>query len=145
MRDLGYRLTGSSDLYADDGRRPYASINFVTAHDGFTLRDLVSYEQQAQRGQRRGQPGRRRRTTGPGTAGVEGETDDPAVIALRRRQVRNLLTTLLLSTGVPMLVAGDEMRPHPGRQQQRVLPGQRGVLAGLVRYGQAGGGGSCWP
>ena len=68
VRDLGFRLTGSSDLYADDGRRPFASINFVTAHDGFTLRDLVSYEREAQRGQRRGQPGRRRRTTGPGTA-----------------------------------------------------------------------------
>ncbi|QNE74826.1 glycogen debranching protein GlgX [Streptomyces finlayi] len=108
VRDLGYRLTGSSDLYAWGGRRPYASVNFVTAHDGFTLRDLVSYEQKHNEangeGNRDGTHDNR-----AWNGGAEGETDDPGVNALRRRQLRNLLTTLLLSTGVPMLVAGDEM------------------------------------
>ncbi|MFD7749821.1 glycogen debranching protein GlgX [Streptomyces sp. NPDC059698] len=108
VRDLGYRLTGSSDLYAWGGRRPYASVNFVTAHDGFTLRDLVSYEQKHNEGNGEGN----RDGTHDNRAwncGTEGESDDPHVDALRRRQLRNLLTTLLLSTGVPMLVAGDEM------------------------------------
>ncbi|MFH8786429.1 glycogen debranching protein GlgX [Streptomyces roseoverticillatus] len=108
VRDLGYRLSGSSDLYAWGGRRPYASVNFVTAHDGFTLRDLVSYEQKHNEangeGNRDGTDGNR-----SWNCGAEGPADDPAVLALRRRQLRNLLTTLLLSTGVPMLVAGDEM------------------------------------
>ncbi|WP_408645943.1 glycogen debranching protein GlgX [Streptomyces odonnellii] len=108
VRDLGYRLSGSSDLYAWGGRRPYASVNYLTAHDGFTLRDLVSYERK--HNEANGESNR------DGTdhnrswnCGAEGETDDPAVNALRRRQLRNLLTTLLVSTGVPMLVAGDEM------------------------------------
>ncbi|MFD0422072.1 glycogen debranching protein GlgX [Streptomyces parvus] len=108
VRDLGYRLTGSSDLYAWGGRRPYASVNFVTAHDGFTLRDLVSYEQRHNEANGEGN----RDGTNDNRAwncGVEGESDDPEINALRRRQLRNLLTTLLLSTGVPMLVAGDEM------------------------------------
>ncbi|MFJ4910869.1 glycogen debranching protein GlgX [Streptomyces sp. NPDC088726] len=108
VRDLGYRLTGSSDLYAWGGRRPYASVNFVTAHDGFTLRDLVSYEQKHNEangeGNRDGTSDNR-----SWNCGAEGETDDPQVNAVRLRQLRNLLTTLLLSTGVPMLVAGDEM------------------------------------
>ncbi|MBF6045836.1 glycogen debranching protein GlgX [Streptomyces sp. NRRL B-1677] len=108
VRDLGYRLSGSSDLYAWGGRRPYASVNFVTAHDGFTLRDLVSYEHKHNEangeGNRDGTDGNR-----SWNCGAEGPADDPAVPALRRRQLRNLLTTLLLSTGVPMLVAGDEM------------------------------------
>ncbi|MDX2403517.1 glycogen debranching protein GlgX [Streptomyces microflavus] len=108
VRDLGYRLTGSSDLYAWGGRRPYASVNFVTAHDGFTLRDLVSYEQKHNEANGEGN----RDGTSDNRAwncGAEGETTDPEINALRRRQLRNLLTTLLLSTGVPMLVAGDEM------------------------------------
>lgn len=108
LRDLGYRVSGSSDLYAWGGRRPYASVNFVTAHDGFTLRDLVSYERKHNEangeGNRDGTDDNR-----AWNCGAEGETDDPEVNALRWRQVRNLLTTLLLSTGVPMLVAGDEM------------------------------------
>ncbi|WP_411080797.1 glycogen debranching protein GlgX [Streptomyces sp. cmx-18-6] len=108
VRDLGYRLTGSSDLYAWGGRRPYASVNFVTAHDGFTLRDLVSYEHKHNEANGEGN----RDGTSDNRAwncGAEGESEDPQVNALRRRQLRNLLTTLLLSTGVPMLVAGDEM------------------------------------
>ncbi|WP_326618373.1 glycogen debranching protein GlgX [Streptomyces decoyicus] len=108
VRDLGYRLSGSSDLYAWGGRRPYASVNFITAHDGFTLRDLVTYEHKRNadngEGNRDGTHDNR-----SWNCGAEGETDDPDVTALRHRQLRNLLTTLLLSTGVPMLVAGDEM------------------------------------
>ncbi|HZY77664.1 MAG TPA: glycogen debranching protein GlgX [Jatrophihabitantaceae bacterium] len=107
VRDLAYRLTGSSDLYGDDGRLPFASINFVTAHDGFTLRDLVSYEHK--HNEANGEDNR------DGTddnrsfnCGAEGDPAPEAVVALRRRQARNLLTTLLLSTGAPMLVAGDE-------------------------------------
>ncbi|MFE6037086.1 glycogen debranching protein GlgX [Streptomyces sp. NPDC056452] len=108
VRDIGYRLTGSSDLYAWGGRRPYASVNFVTAHDGFTLRDLVTYEHKHNEANGEGN----RDGTNDNRAwncGTEGESDDPGINALRRRQLRNLLTTLLLSTGVPMLVAGDEM------------------------------------
>lgn len=108
MRDLGYRLSGSSDLYAWGGRRPYASVNFVTAHDGFTLRDLVSYEHK--HNEANGEDNRDGTNDNRSwNCGAEGETDDADVNALRRRQVRNLLTTLLLSTGVPMLVAGDEL------------------------------------
>ncbi|MCZ2822120.1 glycogen debranching protein GlgX [Modestobacter sp. VKM Ac-2977] len=108
VRDLAYRLTGSSDLYRSDGRRPFASVNFVTAHDGFTLADLVAYEQK--RNEANGEENR----DGEGhnrnwNCGVEGPTDDPAVRELRARQVRNHLATLLLSTGVPMLTAGDEL------------------------------------
>jgi glycogen operon protein len=107
VRDLAYRLTGSSDLYGDDGRLPIASINFVTAHDGFTTRDLVSYERK--HNEANGENNR------DGTddnrsynCGVEGDPAPDEVVTLRRRQARNLLTTLLLSTGAPMLVAGDE-------------------------------------
>jgi isoamylase len=109
VRELAYRLSGSSDLYQDDGRRPYASINFVTAHDGFTLRDLTTYEHK--RNEANGEDNKdgddHNRSW---NCGVEGETDDEAVNALRRRQARNFLTTLLLSTGVPMLTMGDEVR-----------------------------------
>jgi isoamylase len=107
VRDLAYRLSGSSDLYGDDGRQPGASINFITAHDGFTLRDLVSYNSKHN--------GANAEDNHDGTddnrsynCGVEGETDDNAINSVRLRQARNLLTTLLLSTGVPMLTAGDE-------------------------------------
>ncbi|MFF5704861.1 glycogen debranching protein GlgX [Streptomyces sp. NPDC012794] len=107
VRDLGYRLSGSSDLYAWGGRRPYASVNFVTAHDGFTLRDLVSYERK--HNEANGEANRDGTNDNRSwNCGAEGESGDPRVGALRRRQLRNLLTTLLLSTGVPMLVAGDE-------------------------------------
>ncbi|MFI7278421.1 glycogen debranching protein GlgX [Streptomyces sp. NPDC049879] len=107
VRDLGYRLSGSSDLYAWGGRRPYASVNFITAHDGFTLRDLVSYERK--HNEANGEDNRDGSDDNRSwNCGAEGETDDPGVNALRRRQLRNMLTTLLLSTGVPMIVAGDE-------------------------------------
>ena len=109
VRDLAYRLSGSSDLFQDAGRRPYASVNFVTAHDGFTLRDLTTYDQR--RNLANGEDGRDGEAHNRSwSCGVEGETDDPAVNALRLRQARNLLATLLLSTGVPMLSMGDEVR-----------------------------------
>ncbi len=106
--ELANRLTGSSDLYEHGGRRPYASINFVTAHDGFTLRDLVSYNEKHNEvnleGNRDGESHNR-----SWNCGVEGPTDDPEVNRLRLRQQRNFLATLFLSQGVPMMVAGDEM------------------------------------
>ncbi len=108
-----YRLTGSSDLYEATGRRPWASINFVTAHDGFTLADLVSYDHK--HNEANGEDNK------DGTddnrswnCGVEGPTDDPDVLALRARQVRNFLATLVLSLGVPMFLGGDEL----GRTQR---------------------------
>ncbi|TRX49244.1 glycogen debranching protein GlgX [Corynebacterium guaraldiae] len=108
MGEFASRLTGSSDLYANNGRRPTASINFITAHDGFTLRDLVSYNEKhnADNGEdnRDGESHNR-----SWNHGVEGPTDDEEIKKLRRRQVRNFLTTLLLSQGTPMLCHGDEL------------------------------------
>jgi isoamylase len=111
--ELAYRLTGSSDLYARSGRRPYASINFVTAHDGFTLEDLVSYNEK--HNEANGEENRDGESHNRSwNSGVEGPTDDPAILALRARRKRNFLATLFLSQGVPMLVHGDEM----GRTQR---------------------------
>ena len=105
--EFAARLTGSSDLYEGTGRRPSASINFVTAHDGFTLRDLVSYDQK--HNEANGEDGNDGESHNRSwNCGVEGPTDDPAVNELRARQQRNFLVTLLLSQGVPMLLAGDE-------------------------------------
>ncbi len=108
LPEFASRLTGSSDLYDADGRRPVASVNFVTAHDGFTLADLVSYDRK--HNEANGEDNR------DGTddnrswnCGMEGPADDPGVNALRRRQQRNFLATLLLSQGIPMLLAGDEL------------------------------------
>jgi glycogen operon protein len=101
------RMSGSADLYADDGRKPFASINFITAHDGFTMHDLVSY--QHKHNEANGEDNQDGSDDNRSYHfGVEGPTDDPDITAARRRQVRNLLATLLLSTGVPMLLAGDE-------------------------------------
>ena len=108
IAEFASRFTGSSDLYESDGRQPFASINFVTAHDGFTLRDLVTYNEK--HNEANGEDNR------DGTddnrswnCGVEGETDDPDIIELRWRQQRNFLATLFLSQGVPMLLGGDEL------------------------------------
>jgi len=111
--EMGYRLTGSADLYEPAGRRIYASVNFVTAHDGFTLRDLVSYaEKHNEANGEENRDGENHNASW--NCGVEGETNDPSVLALRDRQQRNLLATLLVSQGVPMITAGDEM----GRTQR---------------------------
>ncbi|MGQ0744352.1 MAG: glycogen debranching protein GlgX [Acidimicrobiales bacterium] len=111
--EMGFRLTGSADLFAAAGRPPRASVNFVTAHDGFTLRDVVSYDRKHNRSN--GEDGRdgvdHNRSW---NCGAEGDTADPIVLACRRRQVRNFLVTLMVSQGVPMITAGDEM----GRTQR---------------------------
>jgi glycogen operon protein len=113
LGEFASRITGSSDLYQDDGRRPYASINFVTAHDGFTLADLVSYnEKHNEANLEGGNDGESHNRSW--NCGVEGPTDDEAVLALRARQQRNFITTLMLSQGVPMLLHGDEL----GRTQR---------------------------
>ncbi len=112
VSEVATRLAGSSDLYDHSGRQPYASVNFVTCHDGFTLHDLVSYEQKHNEANlednRDGE-----NNNNSWNCGVEGPSDDPKIRALRERQKRNLLATLFLSQGVPMLSAGDEM----GRSQ----------------------------
>ena len=106
--EFARRFTGSSDLYEATGRKPHASINFVTAHDGFTLADLVSYNDK--HNDANGEDNRDGQSNNLSwNCGVEGATDDPAVLALRARQRRNFMATLLLSQGVPMLVAGDEI------------------------------------
>jgi len=111
--ELGWRLTGSADIFAQQGRRPFASVNFITAHDGFTMRDLVTYSHKHNdanlEGNRDGTDDNRSDNNG-----VDGETADPEINELRRRQIRNMLTTLILSTGVPMLLGGDEF----GRTQR---------------------------
>jgi glycogen operon protein len=108
LGEFASRIAGSSDLYQDDGRRPYASINFVTAHDGFTLHDLVSYNDK--HNEANGEDGNDGESHNRSwNCGVEGPTDDPAVQALRDRQQRNFITTLMLSQGVPMMLHGDEM------------------------------------
>jgi len=113
LGDFASRLAGSSDLYEHSGRKPFASINFVTAHDGFTLRDLVSYEEKHNEanGEDNNDGESHNRSQ---NHGVEGPTEDPEILAARARTQRNLLATLLLSQGVPMLLHGDEL----GRTQQ---------------------------
>ena len=113
LGEFASRFTGSSDLYEDDGRRPSASVNFVTAHDGFTLHDLVSYNEKHNEANDEGnKDGEAHNRSWNG--GTEGPTDDEFVIAVRRRQQRNLLATLFLSQGIPMLLGGDEI----GRSQR---------------------------
>ncbi len=112
VAELGYRLTGSSDLYLADGRRPHASINFVTAHDGFTLNDLVSYDQK--HNDANGEENRDGTDDNiSANYGSEGPTDNAEIVETRQRQMRNFMATLLLSQGVPMINAGDEF----GRSQ----------------------------
>ena len=107
IREVASRIAGSSDLYVDDGRSPYASVNFVTAHDGFTLRDLVSYNEK--HNEDNGEDNRDGADDNRSwNHGVEGETSDAGVLALRHRQAANLMAILCLSQGAPMLTAGDE-------------------------------------
>jgi glycogen operon protein len=113
LPEFAFRFTGSSDLYADDGRHPVASVNFITCHDGFTLADLVSYNDK--HNEANGEGGRDGSDDNRSwNCGTEGPTDDPGIVELRLRQECNFLATLLLSQGVPMLLAGDEL----GRTQQ---------------------------
>jgi glycogen operon protein len=106
--EFAYRLCGSSDLYEHSGRRPYASVNFITCHDGFTLHDLVSYN--GKHNEANGEDNRDGNNDNLSwNCGAEGPTDDPGIRSLRERQKRNLLATLLLSQGVPMVLAGDEL------------------------------------
>jgi glycogen operon protein len=107
LGDLAFRLSGSSDVFGQGGRRPTASVNYVTAHDGFTLQDIVTYEK------KRNLANGEENNDGADTnyswnCGIEGPSDDPAIISLRDRQKRNLMATLFLSQGVPMILAGDE-------------------------------------
>ncbi len=113
VSELATRLSGSSDLYEQSGRRPYASINFITAHDGFTLADLVSYNEKHNEANGEGNSDGENHNLS-WNCGVEGPTDDRRVLALREQQRRNLMATLLLSVGVPMISGGDEL----GRTQQ---------------------------
>ncbi len=108
LAEFASRLTGSSDLYEASGRRPRASVNFITAHDGFTLHDLVSFNEKHNEanGEANGDGENDNRSW---NCGAEGPTDDAALLALRDRQVRNFLATLLLSQGIPMLLGGDEL------------------------------------
>src|SRR5258705_3405500 len=106
--EFAQRLTGSSDLYQDDGRHPFASINFITAHDGFPLADLVSYNNkhnEANKEDNRDGTDDNRSWN----CGAEGPTDDPDILKLRARQRRNFMLTLLTSQGIPMLLGGDEI------------------------------------
>ncbi len=113
VAELGYRLTGSSDLYASNGRRPHASINFVTAHDGFTIHDLVAYNEKHNNANGEGnRDGESHNLSW--NCGEEGPTDKANVLALRARQMRNFMTTLLVSSGVPMILHGDEIARSQG-------------------------------
>jgi isoamylase len=108
VKELGYRLTGSSDLYADDGRSAYNTINFITCHDGFTLWDLVSYDRK--HNESNGEDNRDGTDDNASwNSGAEGETDDPAINRLRRQRARSFMIELLCSAGTPMLLGGDEM------------------------------------
>ncbi len=150
--EVGYRLAGSADLFQHAGRRPHASINFITVHDGFTLRDLVTYSHK--HNEANGEENRDGSDDNQSwNCGVEGETDDAEVNALRARQQRNLIATLLLSQGVPMLCAGDELSRTQGGNNNaycqdtelswldwNVGPEQRALLeftAKLIRFRKA--------
>jgi isoamylase len=145
VSELATRLAGSSDLYGSTGRRPYASVNFVTCHDGFTLHDLVSYDRK--HNEANGEENRDGENNNLSrNCGTEGETDNPAVLSVRARQMRNLMATLLLSQGVPMISMGDEVaRTQLGNNNAycqdnelswldwRFTPAQRDLLA-FTRY-----------
>jgi isoamylase len=146
VAEMASRLVGSSDIFGYRGRRPWASINFITAHDGFTLQDLVSYEQK--HNEANGENNHDGHDANfSWNCGIEGPSDDPAIARLRDRQKRNMLATLLLSLGVPMLVAGDEFgRSQEGNSNaycqdnetswldwQKIRPEDE-ALRGFVRY-----------
>ena len=129
-------MLGSAATFSHDGRRPWSSVNFITAHDGFTLIDLVSYNDK--HNEANGEDNRDGHSHNLSwNCGAEGPTDDPEIIALRERQRRNLMATLLLSQGTPMILMGDERGRTPGWQQQRLLPARRDELARLGRPAHA--------
>ena len=128
--ELATRITGSGDKFNHRGRRPWASVNFITAHDGFTLNDLVSYNDK--HNEANGEDNNDGHSDNKSwNCGAEGPTDDPEIRTLRERQKRNMLATLLFSQGTPMVLAGDEFGRTQQGQQQRVLPGQRDQLGRL--------------
>ena len=128
--EFATRISGSSDLYEWSGRRPHASVNFITCHDGFTLNDLVSYDHK--HNEANGEENRDgANDNNSWNCGVEGPTDDPQIIELREKKKRAFLATLIFSQGIPMLLAGDEISHTQTRQQQRLLSGQRNHLAQL--------------
>ena len=136
LGDFASRLSGSSDLYEHSGRRPFASINFVTAHDGFTLRDLVSYNEKHNEanGEDNNDGESHNRSW---NHGVEGPTDDAEILEARAREQRNFIATLLLSQGVPMLLHGDELSRTQDGNNNTLRPGQRDQLGALGRRRQA--------
>ena len=128
--DFARNFLGSGDIFDRRGRRPWASINFITAHDGFTLADLYAYNEK--HNEANGEDNRDGHDDNRSwNCGVEGPTDDPAILALRDRMRRFAMTALVVSQGVPMLLMGDENGRTQQRQQQRLLPGQRARLDGL--------------
>ena len=130
VADFASRFTGSSDLYESDGRQPFASINFITAHDGFTLRDLVSYNEKHneanQEDNRDGTDDNR-----SWNCGAEGDTDDPEINALRAAPAAQLPGHAAALPGHADAARRRRVRPHAGRQQQRLVPGQRDLLVRL--------------
>ena len=132
LPDFATRLPGSADLYGDGGRRPTASVNFVTVHDGFTLADLVSYD--AKHNEANGEDNRDGSDDNRSwNCGAEGPTDDPAILALRRAAAPQPAGDAAALPGRAAAARRRRARPHPGRQQQRLLPGQRDELALLAR------------
>ena len=127
---MAQRLCGSPDLYGWNRRGPTASINFITCHDGFTLHDLVSYNDK--HNEANGEDNRDGTNDNDSwNCGCRRATDDPGINALRRRQIKNAMAMLLVSQGVPMLLMGDEVGRTQQRQQQHLLPGQRAELVRL--------------
>ncbi len=130
LAELAARITASSDLFNRRGRKPWASVNFITAHDGFTLNDLVSYNDK--HNEANGEDNRDGHSDNRSwNHGVEGPTDDPEIVELRERQKRNMLATLLLVAGHADGAGRRRVRPHAAGQQQRLLPGQRDLLGRL--------------
>ena len=135
LGDLAQALTGSAEKFRHDGRGPQASVNHVTVHDGFTLNDLVSYEH------KHNEANKEDNRDGSDdnnslNCGVEGPTEDPAILERRRQLRRNQLASLLLAQGLPLILAGDEVGNTPGRQQQRLLPGRRDRLGDVEQSRQ---------
>ncbi|MFT4263153.1 MAG: glycogen debranching protein GlgX [Nocardioides sp.] len=144
VRDVATRIAGSSDLYADDGRSAYNSVNFITAHDGFTLRDLVSYNEK--HNEANGEENRDGTDNNRSwNHGAEGETDDDGIVALRRRDAANMMSMLLLSNGVPMITAGDERgRTQRGNNNAYCQDNEISWMDWSIDTDPAAGGAGAW-